>query len=307
MQIKTGDTIGIIALSGECDRDKIEQATANLESMGYKVKLSKNIFDKNRYLAGSDEGKLEVLESFFKDPEIKLILCARGGYGAIRLINKINYDLIKANPKPICGYSDVTALLLMIYKKAALITYHSPMAYDFANSPSPAGEGWGEVSANKQGLDSTINNFFETINNNKFEYKADKVLKEGSASGLLWGGNLSTVVSLCGLDFLPDEDFIFFTEDINEPVYKIDKMFQQLININKFTQNCKGIVFGEFLGADNEDWLREYFEELTSRLSIPMIQLNGITHGENKITLPIGSRAKINKELLSVANNIFAC
>ena len=85
MKLKTGDTIGIIALSGECDWDKIEQATANLESMGYKVKLSKNIFDKNRYLAGSDGDKLEALESFFKDTEIKLILCARGGYGAISI------------------------------------------------------------------------------------------------------------------------------------------------------------------------------------------------------------------------------
>ena len=291
MRISKGDTIGIIALSGECDWDKIEQATTNLETIGYKVKLSKNIFDKNRYLAGSDESKLEELHRFFADPKIKLILCARGGYGAIRLISRIDYNLIKANPKPFCGYSDVTALLLMIYKRAGLITYHSPMVYDFITPPQP--------SPSKEGVVvQTISNFFETINNNKFEYKADKVLNEGSASGILWGGNLSTVVSLCGQDFIPDEDFIFFTEDVNEPVYKIDKMFQQLINIDRFSKHCKGIILGEFTGADDEDWLSEYFEELSAKLNLPMIQHNGITHSENKITLPIGTSAKINNDIL---------
>ena len=209
MSINVGDTIGIIALSGECDRDKIEQAKSNLEALGYKVKLSKNIFDQNRYLAGSDGDKIKEMENFFKDHKIKMILCARGGYGAIRLVNKINYDLIKANPRPFCGFSDVTALLLMIYKKTGIITYHSPMAQsDFA--------------------EEVAKDFFLTLNSDRLEFTPDKILQEGTANGVLWGGNLSTVVSLCGLDFLPDGDFIFFTEDINEPVYKIDKIFKKL-------------------------------------------------------------------------------
>ena len=96
----------------------------NLEALGFNVKLSKNIYDQDRYLAGSDEDKLEELYRFFQDPEIKLILNARGGYGSIRLINKINYDIIKLNPKLFCGFSDITALLLMFYRKCGLITYH---------------------------------------------------------------------------------------------------------------------------------------------------------------------------------------
>ena len=114
--IKQGDTIGIIALGGKCEHPLIMQAVQNIEALGFKVKLSKNIFEQERYLAGSDEDKLEVLYEFFQDPEIKFILNARGGYGSIRLINKINYDIIKANPKPFCGFSDITALLLMFYK-----------------------------------------------------------------------------------------------------------------------------------------------------------------------------------------------
>ena len=93
--LNKGDTIGIIALSGDCEREKVEKAKANIEALGFKVKLSKNIFDKNRYLAGSDEDKIKELHRFFEDDEVKLILCARGGYGAIRLINKIDYDFQK--------------------------------------------------------------------------------------------------------------------------------------------------------------------------------------------------------------------
>ena len=285
MEIKSGDTIGIIALSGDCEKEKIEQAKANIEALGFNVKLSKNIFDKNRYLAGSDEDKISEIHRFFEDDEIKLILCARGGYGAIRLINKIDYNLIKANPKPFCGFSDVTALLLLIYKKTGLITYHSPMACtDFG------------IECNT----FSQQDFFNTINGKSLCFKGSKSFKEGSANGILWGGNLSTVVSLCGQDFIPDKDFIFFAEDLNEPVYKIDKMFQQLINIPEFSDRCKGIVLGDFLDVDNENWLDEYFNELANRLNIPVVSGFKITHAKEKITIPIGNKAKIQGLVLKI-------
>ena len=289
MRLSKGDTIGIIALSGECDRKKIEQSKAYLESFGYKVKLSKNIYNKKRYLAGSDDDKINELHHFFEDKDIKLILAARGGYGAIRLINRIDYDLIKKNPKPICGFSDATALLLMIYKKTGLITYHSPMAQvDFAISPEEK--------------TFTTENFFKSINTAELTLKAVNVYRSGNAEGIIWGGNLSTVVSLCGLDFIPDKDFIFFTEDVNEPVYKIDKMFTQLMNITQFKMNCKGIVLGDFTGVDNEEWLKEFFEEMANNLEIPMISCRGITHNDNKITLPIGANAELSQLTIKVNN-----
>ena len=96
--IKKGDTIGIISLAGTCEQEFVDKAKSNIEALGYNVKLSKNIYSKNRYLSGTDEEKIEELHSFFQDSEIKLILNARGGYGSIRLINKINYEIIKTNP-----------------------------------------------------------------------------------------------------------------------------------------------------------------------------------------------------------------
>ena len=131
-------TIGILAPSGGINKNKLDIAVNNLKNLGYKIKLSKNIYDTNRYLAGNDEDKIEELHQFFEDSEIDMIMCARGGYGAIRLINKIDYDLIKNNPKPFIGFSDVTALLLMIYKKTGMVTYHGPMACsDFGDLTPP--------------------------------------------------------------------------------------------------------------------------------------------------------------------------
>lgn len=298
--LNKNDTIGIIALGGKCEQNLVQQAVQNIESLGFNVKLSQNIYDGDHYLAGSDESKVEALHNFFQDPEIKLVLNARGGYGSIRLINKINYDIIKANPKPFCGFSDITALLLMFYKKCGLITYHGPMACsDFAGSyvvtspqPSPQGE---NIKATNYLDKKTVTDFFKAINGEPLEFTGSKIYKAGSAKGILWGGNLATIASLCGQDFIPDEDFIFFTEDLNEPVYKIDKMFTQLFNIEKFSQNCKAIVLGDFLYTDNEAWLEDFFKTFT----LPTIGGFKITHNKEKITLPIGKLAKLENTTLS--------
>ena len=267
-------TIGIIALSGVVNQNNLEAAVTNLEQMGFGVTLSKNIFDKDRYLAGSDEDKLEELHGFFSDPKIDIVMAARGGYGAIRLVHKIDYDLIKKNPKPFVGFSDVTALLLMIYRRSRIITYHGPMACsDFA-----------EVS------NFTIENFYRALQGEKLQFEGNKIYNEGSAEGIIWGGNLATVVSLCGQNFIPDEDFIFFAEDLNEPVYKIDRMFTQLFNIEKFKTNCKGIVLGDFLEVDNKEWLEKLFYDF----ALPTAGGFKITHAKDKITIPIGKKCSLD-------------
>ena len=268
-------TIGIIALSGAIDKEKLNFATDNLKKLGFNIKLSKNIFDTNRYLAGNDKDKVEELEKFFLDPKIDIIMTARGGYGAIRLIDKIDYNILKNHPKIFTGFSDVTALLLMIYKKTGMVTYHGLMATpDF-------------------GFDCEIDEFsfrqFQAaINGEELNFEGNKIYRDGTAEGIIWGGNLATLVSLCGTDFIPNEDFIFFAEDLNEPVYKIDKMFTQLFNIKEFKKYCKGIVLGDFLDCGNEKWLEEFFVELSGIHQIPIVGGFKITHNRKKITIPIG-------------------
>ena len=280
-------TVGIVSLAGAIndDRDKIESAKKYFESKGLNVKLSKNIYDSNRYLAGDDEVKISELEHFFADPEIDIIINARGGYGSIRLINRIDYEIIKNNPKPFIGFSDITALLLMIYKRTGIVTYHGPMVIsDFADI-APFTEEF----------------FNKAINNEKLEFAGTTIYQRGRAEGIIWGGNLATVVSLCGQDFLPNEDFIFFTEDLNEPVYKIDRMFQQLINIHKFRDKCKGIVLGDFLDVDNTEWLEGFFKDLASNTNIPVISGFKITHGQEKITIPIGKNCVLHDNKLVIS------
>lgn len=279
-------TVGIVSLAGAIsdDRDKIESAKKYFESKGLNVKLSKNIYDSNRYLAGDDEVKISELEHFFADPEIDIIINARGGYGSIRLINRIDYEIIKNNPKPFIGFSDITALLLMIYKRTGIVTYHGPMVIsDFADI-APFTEEF----------------FNKAINNDKLEFAGTTIYQSGRAEGVIWGGNLATVVSLCGQDFLPNEDFIFFTEDLNEPVYKIDRMFQQLINIHKFRDKCKGIVLGDFLDVDNTEWLEGFFKDLASNTNIPVIGGFKITHGQEKITIPVGKNCVLHDNKLVI-------
>ena len=279
-------TVGIVSLAGAIndDRDKIESAKKYFESKGLNVKLSKNIYDTNRYLAGDDEVKISELEHFFADPEIDIIINTRGGYGSIRLINRIDYEIIKNNPKPFIGFSDITALLLMIYKRTGIVTYHGPMVIsDFADI-APFTEEF----------------FNKAINNEKLEFAGTTIYQRGRAEGIIWGGNLATVVSLCGQDFLPNEDFIFFTEDLNEPVYKIDRMFQQLINIHKFRDKCKGIVLGDFLDVDNTEWLEGFFKDLASNTNIPVIGGFKITHGQEKITIPVGKNCVLHDNKLVI-------
>ena len=255
--LKEGDTIGILATSGSMDDDtNLKRAIKFFENRGYKVKLSDNLYSKNRYLAGSDEERLDALHKMFADKSVNAIIALRGGYGAIRLINKINYDLIRQNPKIFCGYSDITALNAMFLKRAGLVTFSGPMILsDFGQENL---------------CEYTINKFFETVSEGRFDY-----------DGTFWGGNLSTLVSLCGQDFIPDFEFTMFLEDLNEPPYKIDKMVTQLFNIEKIRKNTKAIAIGDFLGIDDIDYI---FEDL----NLPLIKNFPASHSDKKATIPYG-------------------
>lgn len=285
-KLNKGDTIGILALSGVIESEEnILRAKKFFEDKGFKVILSENIFDKNRYLAGTDEKKAEELHKFFANSDIKMILCARGGYGAIRLLDKIDWKIIKNNPKIFAGYSDVSALQAMILKKTGLITFYSPMASsDFGCEEISDGieKAFFDALTNTQNLEITPDN------------EKSKVYSKGKANGIIFGGNLATIASLCGQDFIPDEKFIFFAEDLGEDTYKIDKMFTQLLNIENFRKNLAGIILGDFLDVTNQEHFDELFFELGAKHKIPILSGFRITHAKDKITLPYGAKAEFS-------------
>lgn len=282
-KLQKGDTIGILAVSGRIkEYERIEKAKIFLEEQCYSVVISDTCKTSHRYMAGkSDEDCINELHDFFKDDKIDAILCARGGYGTLRLLNKIDWNIIKNNPKIFAGYSDITILLNMIFKETGLITFHSPMAN---------GDFGGEI------ISETKESFFNILKGERESIKAEnqKVFYNGVSEGILWGGNLSTLVSLCGTDFVPDSDLILFLEDLNEPVYKIDKMLTQLFNVKEVRQNAKGIALGEFKDIENKDELDEIIQEFATELQIPVCDGFKFTHNKIKDTVPIGIKSSLN-------------
>lgn len=296
-KLQKGDTIGLLSVSGDIrDVKNIEKASNYFKNLGYKVIISDSTYKKHRYHAGTDDERVRNLEDFFQNDKIDAIVCTRGGYGVLRILDKINYQIIKNNPKILCGYSDITALLLYVYKKTGMVCFHGAMANgDFGSE---------KISK------FTEKSFFETLSS---EYtlsfsaqKNGKILNNGSANGILWGGNLATIASMVGLDFIPDEKFVLFIEDVNEPAYKIDRMFTQLINVEKFKKNIVGLAIGVFSDLEKKNFVDDMFKEYANSLKIPCCDGFLISHEKDKYTLPIGVSCNFSTDKKIIETTEFA-
>lgn len=295
-KLQKGDTIGLLSVSGDIRSvNNIDNAAKYFQSLGYQTVISDTTYKKYRYHAGSDYERVKNLEDFFLDEKINAIVCTRGGYGVIRILDKINYDIIKNHPKILCGYSDITALLLYISKKTGMVCFHGAMANgDFGGK---------KISR------FTEKSFFETLTCSETLHFCGngEVLNCGNSTGILWGGNLATIASMAGLDFIPNEKFILFLEDVNEPAYKIDRMFTQLCNIKNFRQNIAGLVIGEFSGLENKNFVNDMFKEYSKMMQIPCCDGFLISHEEKKLTLPIGVHCNFSadKKIVETTDKAF--
>lgn len=290
-KLKKGDTIALLSVSGEIrDVERIKRAEKYFQNLGYKTLISDTTFKKFRYHAGTDKERISQTEELFLNEDVDAIVCTRGGYGLLRIVDKLNYDLIAKNPKILCGYSDITALLLMLYKKAGLVCFHGAMANgDFGEE---------KVSS------FTENAFFKTLSSDEklvFSSKG-KVLNKGNVeNAVLWGGNLATIASMLGgEDFIPDEKFVFFTEDVNEPAYKIDRMFTQLMRCEKFAKNIAGFVIGQFTDVNKPKFVEDMISEYAKELDIPAVNGFLISHEADKYTIPVGVKCSFNSDDKSI-------
>jgi muramoyltetrapeptide carboxypeptidase len=273
-RLEPGGTIGIIAPAGPVRRKDIQPAIDLLHRMGYPTLSSPNIYKKTSYLAGRDEDRLNDLHAMFKDSSVKAIFCARGGYGAGRLLDRIDYDLILNNPKILTGYSDITALLLAVMKKTNLVTFHGPVLRDLSHDPK-----------------NNLKHLIKTLSSNgprSIELSKRAVIKEGQARGKLLGGNLSLISSLIGTPFMPrTKGAILFLEDKGEPIYRIDRMLTHLKN-SGIIHGITGLIAGSFTDCGGMRDINKLLKDFTSDLDIPVI--NGLPVGhdiENK-TIPMG-------------------
>jgi len=296
-KLKRGDVIGIISpASSPEDLTRIDRGVKYLENLGYKVEVGKNVGVKTGYLAGTDQQRLDDLHDMFKRKEIKAVFCIRGGYGAGRLLNKIDYDLIKKNPKIFVGYSDITSLQTAFFSKTGLVTFAGPMvAVDFHNEVSAFTEEvfWRTITSEKK-IGKLIN-----PKNEKFF-----TLSKGRGIGRLLGGNLTVFASLFGTEYFPKlKDVILLFEDINEAPYRIDRMLNQF-NLGKVFKQAKGVLLGDFIDCVPPDpasstfslneVIVDYFQK---QLKLPV--LYNIKHGHIKdnITIPFGVKCTLNASL----------
>lgn len=292
-RLKPGDVIGIISpASSTDDFTKVNRGVAYLEKLGYRVEVGKNVGQESGYLAGSDAQRIADIHEMFRNKNIKAIFSIRGGYGSGRLLDKIDYKIIRNNPKIFVGYSDINALQIAFFAKTGLITFAGPMvAVDFHDEVSKFTEEvfWRTITSNKP---------VGRIKNPRNEKVY--VLNKGRAVGRILGGNLSLLTSLNGTEYFPKmKDAILLLEEVNEAPYRVDRMLNQL-RLSKVFKQIKGIILGHFVDCVESDptkrtfSLNEVIIEYFQGLKIPVVY--NIRHGHVKenITIPYGLRCVVN-------------
>jgi muramoyltetrapeptide carboxypeptidase len=290
--VSKNSTVGIISPAWIPIDDRLEAGIQYLENKGFKVKIGSNVGKKHAYFAGSDKERLNDIHQMFKDPEVDFIVCARGGWGGLRLVDKINYDLIRKNPKLFVGYSDITTLQLALWTKSGIPSLSGPMV---------------GVEMGKGILPFTEQHFWDQIHNTTAEYKFDytktntMVLNTGQSQGTLLGGCLSLVCHLLGTPYSPDySGAILFLEDVGEKPYKIDRYFAHLKQAGVFDQ-IDGLILGDFVDCDPEEkevsfQLDEILNDYFSGMPFPVLKNFPYGHGDLKFSMPVGVKTILDTE-----------
>ena len=292
--LRPGGTIGIIAPARWPKPEWIIKARSFFEKHGYKAVIHAQNYLHDGQLAGSDYARAEALMDMFDDKAIDAIFCARGGANSIRIVDKLDYQLIKRNPKPFVGFSDIALLLNAITKKCGFITYHGPMIWNFAHAYDP----------------HTAEDLFSMLGNKKkkltHNFENVECVRQGKAKGVLIGGNLTRLELLMGTKYdWSAKDKILFLEDVDEVLYKLDEKLLHLRLAGRF-EGVRAVIVGEMIDIkDGENGfalkgsqafgrsLRQIFlEHLPPH--VPLCFDFPCGHGPYITTLPIGAETELN-------------
>lgn len=279
-RLKQGDTVGIVALSSPLQMERLPEAIIFLEGLGLNVKIGKTVGASYKgYLAGTDEEKLADLHAMIDDSDIKAIFCVRGGYGAARIVDKIDFQRLKENPKIFWGFSDTTYLHTSIIEYAELVTFHGP-----------------NVATKSEQFDELSKKMFQQLFT-PIEVQYDDRISPmttvvgGAVRGQLIGGNLNRIVSTLGTKYEIDvRGKILLLEDINESVSRLDGLLNQLRLAGKLDE-ALGFVLGSFTyeGQEMEDEkLQPLFKDYFSKLGKPTVAGFKIGHCTPNIAVPLG-------------------
>lgn len=296
--LKKGDWVGLISPSAAtADRMQFTFAQEALEALGFKVKLGENLKNRRGHLAGTDEERASDLNLMFADLEVKAVICIRGGSGASRILPKIDYKLIQENPKPLMGYSDITALHCAIQAQTGLISFHGPNGSGSWNSFNV--KQFEELFIEQK----QVSYQNEIPKGDDLVVKSNRIqtLSGGKASGKLLGGNLTVLTALSGTPYYPDfTDSILFIEDISEDPYKIDRMMSTL-QLNGTLEKARGVIFGQCTdcnpgGGYGSLTVDQVLDDYLLPLGIPAYSGAMIGHVPKQFILPVGAQVSMDAD-----------
>ena len=288
--LRDGSRVALVAPSGILpDAAHVARAEENVRSLGWIPVTGANVSRTHGYLAGTDAERIADLNEAIRDDSIDAIWCVRGGYGAMRLLPDIDYEGLKSNPRPFIGFSDITAFHAAIWKECGIVSFHGPTAR-------------GELS------DFSRASLIDAVVDQKSSCGIatnGRVLRPGKATGRLAGGNLALVTALMGTPWEVDFDgAILVIEDIDEAVYRVDRMMRQLLLAGALSR-CVAIVAGDFKPPASETneqnrVLDEVIAEAAAEAGIPCLAGAPFGHIHDQWTIPLGATAELDTENLSL-------
>jgi muramoyltetrapeptide carboxypeptidase len=278
------DHVAVLAISSPSELSRIEEGARHLEEMGLRVSLAPNIahLGDRGYLAGNDDERAAVLNRFLADDSVDAFLFARGGYGAMRILDRVDYEAIRRNPRPIIGFSDLTALHQAVAIHSGVRSFHGPMVnLDFFDRLSSDREDW---------MWSMLAGEFPLTH----RLEQQQVLLPGEAEGILFGGCLSLTTALTGTPYdYWQEGGIWFWEEVDESPYRIDRMLTHLRLSGRMNQ-IRGVVIGKLKDCGSESELTALFHDFFGSNGIPVIRDLPFGHQGNNLLMPIGTTVRIS-------------
>jgi len=288
--LTNGARVALVAPSGPLGgKEDLDRAVASVKRMGWEPVVGAHVLDRSAYLAGSDENRVADLNWAAASDDIDGVWCIRGGYGAMRVLPLIDYDAWRARPKALIGYSDITALHAAIGQRAGLVTFHGPTAREPDNTLSTGS------------LRKAV-----VCGEDPCGVAPDAVtFVPGRATGRLVGGNLALVAALTGTPYAPDlAGGILVLEDVNESIYRIDRLLAQL-RLCGAVQQVAGIAFGSFSDVpaetnDDDEGVGRVLREFAQAAGKPCLAGIPMGHGGPQWTIPIGATAELDTEARSL-------
>lgn len=281
-----GATLGVVAPASPFDRPAFDAGIRALEAMGFKPVVEEMLFQKQGYLAGSDQARADLLNRMFADPHIDGIICARGGYGAMRILPLLDVDTISRHAKVFVGFSDITVLLSFLVEHCHMVAFHGPTVTTLGNANPLTRERFLAALANPEPLTLAA--------------APQGIIQAGSASGRLCCGNLTLLCHLTGTPFQPDfSGCILLIEDQGEAPYRIDRMLTQMLLAGCF-DGLVGLAMGAFTRCDSAEAVRRIVAERLGSLNIPILAGFEVGHDTINTTLPVGLPARLDTDALTL-------